>query len=112
MQSVVEKEGCIMIKFVICCSQGMSSSALMKRMQDYVKEEHLEVTVKAATVDQILSGDILFDVLLLGPQIRFEKTKIKNSFPESIVDVIPMKAYGRLDGGEVVRLGLQLLNEK
>lgn len=100
-----------MINFIICCSQGMSSSALMKKMQDYVTEQNLDVMVKASTVDRIMSGDVPFDVLMLGPQIRFEKNKIKNKFPNKPVDVIPMKAYGRLDGAEVVKTGLKLLED-
>lgn len=100
-----------MINFVICCSQGMSSSALMKKMQDYVAAENLDVDVKAVTTDRIMSGEIPFDVLMIGPQIRFEKNKLKNKFPEKAIDIIPMKAYGRLDGAEVVRVGLQLLEE-
>lgn len=100
-----------MLKFIICCSQGMSSSALMKKMKDYIKEQSLDIQVNAATVDRILSGEIAFDVLMLGPQIRFEKNKIQHKFPEKVIDVIPMKAYGRLDGGEVVKMGLRLLND-
>ena len=57
-----------MINFIICCSQGMSSSALMKKMQDYVKTAELDVDVKAVTTDRIMSGEVPFDVLMLGPQ--------------------------------------------
>ncbi|MDQ0361476.1 PTS sugar transporter subunit IIB [Breznakia pachnodae] len=100
-----------MINFVICCSQGMSSSALMKKMKDYVSEQNLDIDVKASTVDRILSNDVAFDILMLGPQIRFERTKIKNVFPDKIVEIIPMKAYGRLDGAEVIKTGLKLLED-
>lgn len=98
-----------MINFIICCSQGMSSSILMKKMQDYINEQQLDVMVKATTVERILSEECPFDILMLGPQIRFEKNRIKEKFPNKVVDVIPMKAYGRLDGSEVVKTGLQLL---
>ena len=100
-----------MINFIICCSQGMSSSALMKKMQDYVKNAELDVDVKAVTTDRIMSGEVPFDVLMLGPQIRFEKNKLKAKFPEKAIDVIPMQAYGRLNGEEVVKAGLKLLEE-
>ncbi len=101
-----------MIDFIVCCSQGMSSSALMKKMRDYISKENMDIEVKASTVDRIMSREVQFDVLLLGPQIRFEKTKLQQQFPEKAIDVIPMTLYGRLNGEEVVKLGLKLLNEK
>lgn len=98
-----------MIDFIICCSQGMSSSALMKRMKYYVANQNLDINVKATTVDRILTKEIDFDILMLGPQIRFEKNKIKKVFPDKIVEVISMQSYGRLDGEEVIKTGLKLL---
>lgn len=101
-----------MIEFIVCCSQGMSSSALMKKMRDYITKENLDIKVNASTVDRIMSNEVPFDILLLGPQIRFEKAKLDKQFPNKAIDVIPMMLYGRLNGEEVVKLGLKLLNDK
>lgn len=97
-----------MIKIVICCSQGMSSSVLVRRMKEYINNQNLDVSVKSSNVDRILCGENDFDILLLGPQIRAEKTKLKNKFPDKQIDVIEMVSYGRLDGKSVVKNALSL----
>lgn len=100
-----------MKNFVICCSQGMSSSALMKKMKDYVAQENLDINIVASTTDRVKSGVLPFDILLLGPQIRFEKSNLVKQFPDKPIDVIPMTCYGRIDGESVVKFGLELLKK-
>ena len=99
-----------MLNFVICCSQGMSSSALVKRMKDYVNENGLNIEIKATTADSVYAGNVPFDVLLLGPQIRFEKNKLQEKFPKKVIEVINMRDYGRLDGEAVVKTGMDLFD--
>ena len=101
-----------MIKLIVCCSHGMSSSALMQKMRNYIVQEGIDAEVHAATTSQIMSHEIEFDIIMLGPQILFEKNKLQKEFPDKLVEVIPMQSYGRLDGENVVKLGLQLLEEK
>lgn len=101
-----------MVKCIVCCSQGMSSSALMQKMRNYISEKNIEMEVKASTVDSLMSGNEDFDILMIGPQIRYEKGKLEKRFSDKVVAAIPMLAYGRLNGEEVVNLGLQLLDEK
>ena len=100
-----------MKNFVICCSQGMSSSALMKKTKDYVAQQQLDINIIASTTDRVKSGAVSFDVLLLGPQIRFEKAKLVKQFPGKPIDIIPMVYYGRIDGEGVVKFGLELLEK-
>lgn len=101
-----------MTNLLVCCSQGMSSSALMQKMRNYIEQEGIEATVKVATTAQIMGRECEFDAVLIGPQIRFEKNKIQNAFPDKVVEMIPMQLYGRLDGEAVVKFALKLLEEK
>ena len=65
------------MKIVICCSQGMSSSALVIRMRQYIKENQLDISVLATTTEKAINNANDFDVLLLGPQIRTEKKRLQ-----------------------------------
>lgn len=96
------------MKIVICCSQGMSSSALVMRMRQYVKKNDLDIEIAATTADRVINGDVDFDVLLLGPHIRTEKKRIEKILPDKKIAVIEMKSYGRLDGEAVVRQAIDL----
>ena len=95
-----------MIKIIICCSQGMSSSVLVRRMKEYISNTNLEVSVKSSNVSRVLSGETDFDILLLGPQIRAEKKKLQNAFPNKQIEVIEMVSYGRLDGENIIKKAL------
>ena len=98
-------------KIIISCSQGASSSTLVKRMRDYIAEEGFDATVAAETTDRILSGEVDFDVILVGPQIRYEVKNLKAKYPEKPIDVMPMLVYGRLNGKGAVDLALKMVEE-
>ena len=100
-----------MTKIIISCSQGASSSTLVKRMRDYIAAENLDAEVLAATTDSIMAGEVEFDVILLGPQIRYEVKNLKEKFPDKPIDVMPMLVYGRLNGKGAVDLALKMVEE-
>lgn len=98
-----------MIKIVICCSQGMTSSILVRKMREYIEQNHLDMSVRTGNVDRVINHELNFDILLLGPQIRTEKQRLKKLFPEKSIEVIEMKAYGRLDGESIIKYVLTLI---
>lgn len=53
------------------------------------------------------------DVILLGPQIRYALTKIKNLVnDEKPVSCIDMKDYGKMDGEKILDFALNLIEKK
>ena len=50
-------------------------------------------------------------VVLLGPQIRFQKNKIAAQIPNVPVDAIDMRMYGRMDGKGALALARKLMND-
>ena len=42
------------------------------------------------------------DIILLGPQVRFAASKVKEQCPGVIVEAIDMRMYGRMDGKGVL----------
>ena len=51
------------------------------------------------------------DIILLGPQIRFNLNKVRGLLPGKIVEVIDMRAYGMLDGKSVINFVKQKLGD-
>ena len=49
------------------------------------------------------------DVILLGPQVRFELKKVSGLFPDKPVEVIDMKDYGMMNGQKVLEHALTLV---
>lgn len=92
---------------MLCCSAGMSTSMLVKKMQEAAKKDGLDYEIfacPAAEADTNLENKNI-SCVLLGPQVRymladFEKKVEGTDIP---VEVIDMAAYGMMDGEKVVQ---------
>ena len=95
-----------MKKILLVCAAGMSTSMLVKRMIDHANAISLEVNISALAIAEakgkIKNNEV--DVVLLGPQVRFQK-------PEMPVAVIEMKDYGTMNGQAVLEFAMKLLQE-
>ncbi|MEB8090990.1 PTS sugar transporter subunit IIB [Mammaliicoccus lentus] len=99
---------------VLVCAAGMSTSMLVKKMQEAAIEQGLDreiYAIASSEVDKKLSEDEI-NVLLLGPQVRF----LKNEFESKVsgknipVEVIPNVDYGTMNGTNVLKLAESLTN--
>lgn len=88
---------------MLACAAGMSTSMLVKRMQDAAKAEgkDYEIFAKSTSdIDAELASDHKPDVLLLGPQVGYLKNDVKKKTDEAGIpmDVINMMDYGMMKG--------------
>lgn len=91
---------------MLCCAAGMSTSILVKKMQDAVAKQGLDYEIfacPASEADVKLQSQQI-DCVLLGPQVRymlddFQKKLADTDIP---VEVIDMVAYGMMDGQKVL----------
>lgn len=91
------------MKIVLICSAGMSTSLLVNKMLGAAKDEGLEdCSIAAYPEAEVSKVGVDADIILLGPQVRFELNKIKKMFPDKPVDVINMKDYGMMNGKKVL----------
>ncbi|OCN03842.1 PTS sugar transporter subunit IIB [Erysipelotrichaceae bacterium MTC7] len=99
-----------MTNILLVCTAGMSTSALVKKMQEAATEMNVEANIWA--VGDADSEDAIkkADVICLGPQVRYLEAKMKERVNnEKPVMVIDMAAYGRMDGKKVLESALALL---
>lgn len=101
-----------MRKIVLFCSAGMSTSALVRRMEDAAKEIGYEVTVEAHSVSDAARLGADADVVLLGPQVRFNLDNVKKQLPDKPVDVIGMRDYGTMNGAAVIAQVKEILGDE
>ena len=99
-----------MIKIMLACSAGMSTSLLVTKMQDAAKEKGIEAEIWAISEVNLANEIDKCDVLLLGPQVRYILSKAKTlAEPHGIpVEVINMMDYGRCNGKAVLERALEL----
>lgn len=93
------------------CNQGMSTSMLVKKMQDAAKAMGYEATIAAWPLSEIDEKGAEADMILLGPQVRYAVKKIAAQFPDKKVDSVDMRAYGLMDGKSVVEMAKKALGD-
>lgn len=91
-----------MRKVLLVCAAGMSTSLLMNKMREYAASVNYDMEVDAQPVSTVDENGKDADVILLGPQIRFNLNKVKGLFPDKPVEAIDIHAYGTMNGEKVV----------
>ena len=96
------------MKVLLICAAGMSTSLLTNSMR---KSAEPGDVVEAVPVSDLESNIDSYDVILLGPQIRFKLKDVEKVAAEhgKPTDVIDMRAYGMMDGKTVIDQARKLL---
>lgn len=99
-----------MLRIRLFCANGMSTSLLVKKMEEAAKEKGKEVDIKAYPILEMERLIKEADVALLGPQVGYQLAKAKEICePSGVpVDVIPMADYGMCNGMNVLRFAFKL----
>ncbi|ADL69824.1 phosphotransferase system lactose/cellobiose-specific IIB subunit [Thermoanaerobacterium thermosaccharolyticum DSM 571] len=101
------------MKIVLVCSAGMSTSLLVKKMNDAAIKKGLKVEIEAFAEADLKRNLENVDAILIGPQVRYLLSKIKQiAEPRGIaVDVIESRLYGKVDGEGVLNKALDMLKK-
>lgn len=100
------------MNILLVCAAGMSTSLLVNRMDDAAKEKGIDVHIEAHPVGAIASYGDSADVILLGPQVRFELKRVMGMYPDKPVEVIQMQDYGMMNGTKVLARAQELLSKE
>ncbi|MGO4742495.1 PTS sugar transporter subunit IIB [Serratia quinivorans] len=100
-----------MKKIMLCCSAGMSTSLLVKKMVEEAEKRGLEAEIKAfgvAEFEQVV-GD--YQVVLLGPQVKYMQKDLQKMASAYGIKVEPinMMDYGMQKGAAVLDFALSLI---
>ena len=105
-----------MKKIMLVCAAGMSTSLLVTKMEKAAAAMGDEVEIFALPISEGEKrvGDV--DCILLGPQVRFQKSAIeklaagrkKGPIP---VEVIDMRDYGTMNGKAVFEMAKKLIGD-
>lgn len=90
-----------MTKIILLCAAGMSTSALVRKMQDAAKADNYECEISAHSVADA-SNYADADIILLGPQVRYRLKDVQGQLPGNKVEIIDMKDYGMMNGKAVL----------
>lgn len=100
-----------MKKIMLCCSSGMSTSLLVKKMQEEAARRGLEADIRAYGASEFEVQMPQYQVVLLGPQVKYMLPDMQGRAAEHgiPVDVINMMDYGMQRGDKVLDHALSLI---
>ncbi|EPB7320085.1 PTS sugar transporter subunit IIB [Yersinia enterocolitica] len=101
-----------MKKIMLCCSAGMSTSMLVKKMVEEAEKRNLEVDIKAFGVVEFEQNVGDHQVVLLGPQVKYMQHDLQNKADAYGIKVEPinMMDYGMQKGAAVLDFALSLID--
>lgn len=92
-----------MIRILLACAGGMSTSLLMNKMKAEADKRGIEVSIDAGPEKGIEDRMGSFDVLLLGPQVRYVLKNVEQICTRKVpFDVVDMRDYGTMNGANVL----------
>jgi PTS system cellobiose-specific IIB component len=100
-----------MKKILLVCDLGMSTSLVVKRMQEAAAKRDLEVEIAAKGVQEFKTAIASYDCALLGPQIAYmlaECQQIAGPLNKK-VETINMMDYGMVNGDKILDHALRLV---
>lgn len=96
-----------MLKILLACSAGMSTSLLEESIKKYAKSINEDVEVIAVPSNEAKTLINNYDICLLGPQVRFMEESFKQLSEGTPVVVIPPHIYALAKG----KLCMKLIKE-
>lgn len=101
-----------MVNILLVCSAGMSTSMLVKKMQEAAATKGTDAEIWAVGDAESATESKKADIILLGPQVRFLEKKmvdlVSNAKPVMVID---MASYGAMNGAKVLDSALSKLED-
>lgn len=97
-----------MKKIILACMAGLSTSILVSKMREAAADDSYECTITAHPISNIKQVGTDADIVLLGPQVRFQADSVRKSV-HCPVEVVDMTAYGTMDGKKVMERVKEIL---
>ncbi|AGR40903.1 PTS sugar transporter subunit IIB [Spiroplasma taiwanense] len=86
-----------MKRILLACNAEMSTSILLKKMQDYIFEDDLDLEVKAVSINEAKLIGNEWNIVLIGPQVAFELDELKSVLNVPVF-VIDQDDYAKANG--------------
>ena len=91
------------MKILLACNAGMSTSLLVQKMRKEATSQGIDATIDAEPLGPALEDVQDYDVLMLGPQIKYAEGDAKEAADGKVpVRVIAMADYGRMNARKIL----------
>ena len=100
------------MRILLVCSTGLSTSLIVNKMIDASKQMDRNDYINAICQSDITNKISNYDVVLLGPQMKFLQPKIEPKAKSNSVKfgVIPTNIYAKANGKEILNFAIKILS--
>ena len=98
-----------MKKILLVCNAGMSTSMLVAKMKKAAQADGVEVSIEAKSLADAKKEIQEANIVLLGPQIRYELENVKKLAGSVPVEAIVMRDYGMMNGEKVLKHAMEVM---
>lgn len=98
-----------MKKILLVCNAGMSTSMLVAKMKKAAEAKQMDVSIEAKSLSEAKAEISEVDIVLLGPQIRYELNNVKKIAGSVPVEAIDMRDYGMMNGEKVLAHAMEVM---
>lgn len=96
------------LRILLVCSAGMSTSMLVKKMQDYCRKIGLNYEIEAMSSAMGKPQLDQWDICLIGPQVSYIANEFK-SVTKIPVEIIPSQIYALGKGDKAIEFTHKIL---
>lgn len=96
-------------RVLLCCTAGLTTTMFASKLQETAHALSLDYAFEALPLEQAKAEGGDFDVVLLAPQISYQRKEVVGAFPEAAVVQIPPKVFATLDVGACLKMVMHLL---
>ena len=97
---------------ILFCGAGMSTSLLVNKMKEAAAAQGKDYEIHAHALSEEPLYAPTADVIMIGPQVRFELANMRKRNPDRKITDIPMRMYGTMDGKATLALAEKIMNEE
>lgn len=90
-------------KIVMLCANGFTTTMLRNKIREEIEKAGLDYTVDAYPLTEIETVAVDADMILLGPQVRFQYSKTKAKYANIPVEMIDSQALAFADGKKILK---------
>lgn len=91
------------VKVVLCCANGFTTTMLCNKIREEAAKEEHTYSVHAYSLSELDKAAADADIILLGPQVRFNLSKVKKAYPNKPVLMIDSQALAFINGAAVLK---------
>ncbi|WP_296971987.1 PTS sugar transporter subunit IIB [Tepidanaerobacter sp. EBM-38] len=101
------------MRILLVCAGGMSTSLIVEKMKKEIEKRNIkDIKVDANAIEELEQIIDNYDVIMVGPQIRYKEPYIKSLCEQKNKKyiIIPPAVYGSVNGAKILDLAINLTN--